>query len=116
MGWAPPASAEVPGKVQIQVTCGGRTVEATSGLGGFAAWTAEQDGQRLVLLPVSVSGTVTDAQGTVLRSFAQELGRHDPGPTTACAFEFAMEDKRGDVLTIAGHGQFVSKSATAQSR
>lgn len=108
---APPASADVPGKVQIAVTCGGETLEASSGLGGFAAWTARQDGRRVVLLPVAVTGTVTDAQGTFLRTFDEALGRHDPAPTTTCTFEFAMNGDDDQVLTIAGQGSFVVRPA-----
>lgn len=111
LGAAPAAPADVPGKVRIAVTCGGETLEASSGLGGFAAWTARRDGRRVVLLPVAVTGTVTNAQGTFLRTFDQALGRHEPDPTTTCTFEFAMNGADDEVLTITGQGRFVVRPA-----
>jgi len=100
------ASADAPGQIRIDVMCGTERLEATSGLGGFAAWISERDGQRVVLRPMAVAGTVTDARGELLRTYDEALGRHDPGPTTACSFSFMMGSGPGAV-TVAGHGDFL---------
>lgn len=105
------ASADPPGKVEIAMACGGETFAASSGSGGSAAWIASRDGKRLVFLPVTVSGTVSDADGTFLRTFSQELGRHDGGPAADCTFAFAMTGKDGEVRNLAGEGRFLVRPA-----
>jgi hypothetical protein len=100
------ASTDVPGQIPISVTCGAKTLSATSGLGGFAAWIAERDGKRVVLRPIAVEGTVSDAQGTVLRPFSQTHNRNEPGATTTCEFTFVMGDGAGAV-TLDGRGEFL---------
>ena len=99
------APADVPGQIPISVTCGAETLSATSGLGGFAAWIAERDGKRVVLRPMAVAGTVTDAEGTV-RPFSQTHNRNQPAATTTCEFTFAMGDGAGAV-TLDGRGEFL---------
>lgn len=98
-------ASSAPGQVHIEVTCGSETFAATSGRGGAAAWVAERDGRRVVLLPASVSGTTTSADGAV-RAFSQDLGGRGAGGTTTCSFAFDL-DTKGDVVSIAGQGEFV---------
>ena len=100
------APADVPGQIPISVTCGAETMSATSGLGGFAAWIAERDGKRVVLRPVAVEGTVSDAQGNVLRPFSQTHNRNEPAATTTCKFTFVMGDG-ADAVTLDGRGEFL---------
>ena len=100
------APADVPGQIPISVTCGAETLSATSGLGGFAAWIAERDGKRVVLRPMAVEGTVSDAQGAPLRPFSQTHNRKDPGATTTCSFSFVMGDG-ADAVRLDGRGEFL---------
>jgi hypothetical protein len=104
------AAADPPGQVRIAVTCGAESFEARSGLGGSAAWIAERDGRRLVLLPAAVSGTVSDAQGAVLRTFDRDLGGRESGERTPCTFAFDL-DQDGATVSIAGQGLFFVRGA-----
>jgi hypothetical protein len=100
------APADVPGQIPITVTCGAETLQATSGLGGFAAWITETGGKRVVLRPIAVAGTISDAEGAFLRPFSQTHTRNEPGSTTSCSFTFVMGEGDGAV-TLDGSGAFL---------
>lgn len=99
---AAPAAADAP--VNITVTCGSETFQATSGKGGSAAWVGERAGGRVVLLPAAVRGTSTAADGTA-RTFEQDLGGRE-GATITCSFAFDLESKSG-VSRVVGEGDFL---------